>query len=76
MTAITDLERRICALELADLGYSTVAEHAAVHVLDSTTLAVVVLCGHNAEIIEHAIRAQHFEITGIGTVQDIITVTL
>ncbi len=76
MRAIADLERIIGELELPELGYSTVSEHATVHVLDSTTLAVVMRCGHNARIVENAIRAQNYKTTDISTDRDVITVTL
>lgn len=76
MKAISDLERKISALEIPELGYSTIAEHAAVHVLNSNTLAVVILCGHNAHIIEHAIRVQDYSTAAVSTDRDIITVAI
>jgi hypothetical protein len=76
MKAISDLEQSISALEIPALGHSTISEHAAVHVLNSNTLAVVVLCGHNAHIIEDAIRVQDYATTDISTDHDIITLTL
>ncbi|ONM49871.1 hypothetical protein B0T44_05880 [Nocardia donostiensis] len=76
MHAILDLERRISTLELPQLGYSTVSEHAETHVLDSTTLAVVMRCTHNTAIVEHAIRAQNDHTIDISTDRDILTVTL
>lgn len=76
LTAITDLEHSIRALEIPALGHSTVAEHAAVHILDPSTLAVVVLCSHNADILEQVIRAQNYTLTGIAISRDIITLTL
>ncbi|WP_067537000.1 hypothetical protein [Nocardia crassostreae] len=74
MKAIADLERSVCALEIPGLGHSRVDEHAAVHVLNSTTLAVVILCEHNARIIEEAIRARYDAAVDISTDGGIITV--
>ncbi|MFE3225823.1 hypothetical protein [Nocardia sp. NPDC059228] len=78
MKVISDLERNINVLEIPELGYSTISDHAAVHVLNSTSLAVVILCGHNAHIIERTIRAQDYGAIDIHIHihQDIITVTI
>ncbi|MFD6357817.1 hypothetical protein [Nocardia tengchongensis] len=46
------------------------------HVLNSHTLAIVMLCGHNAHIIEHTIRAQDYALTNLTTDCGIITVAL
>lgn len=76
MKAISDLERAVNVLEIPALGYSTIAEHAAVHVLDANTLAIVILCGHNAHIIENTIRAQNYPTVDISTDRDVITVVI
>lgn len=76
MKAISDLEQKISALEIPELGYSTISEHAAVHVLNSNTLAVVILCGHNAHLIERTIRSQDYPTTAVSTDRDIISVTI
>ncbi|MBL1080031.1 hypothetical protein JK358_37110 [Nocardia sp. 2] len=76
MRAITELERRISALEIPELGHSTVSEHADAHVLDSSTLAVVIVCGHNIRLIERAIRAHTTDTAEVQIERDIITITL
>ncbi len=76
LAAVEELERRIGALELPALGYSTVADHAAIHVLDMRTLAVVMICGHNIRVVEQAIRAQNYRIREIGCDRDIITIVI
>lgn len=74
--AITELETDLAALELPALGYSTVSDHCAIHVLSTNSLAVVVLCGHNAGIIEQVIRSRYAEQANISRTDDIITVTI
>lgn len=76
MTAIRDLEQNVGAFEIPELGYSTVSDHAAIHILDSNTLAVVVVCGHNARIIERAILAQCYAGVAVRIDLDIITVAI
>ncbi|MET7768805.1 hypothetical protein [Nocardia sp. NPDC005366] len=76
MNTITQLENTICHLELAELAHTTVSAHAVVQTIDPNTLAVVVFCGHNTQIIEDAIRSQHYNTKEITTTSDIITVTI
>ncbi|QLY28158.1 hypothetical protein [Nocardia huaxiensis] len=76
MQPIVDLERAICALELPRLGHSLVSDHAVTQVLDSTTLAVVMHCGHNVAIVEEAIREQHLAIKGIDIDRDMLVVSI
>ena len=76
MKAILELERGIRALELPLLGCSVVADHAAVHVLTSDTLAIVLMCGHNARIVEQAVRDAYPDAVSVFVDRDVITVTL
>ncbi|WP_330181559.1 hypothetical protein OHB26_35130 [Nocardia sp. NBC_01503] len=76
MKAIYDLEQIVGALEIPELGYSTVSDHAAIHVLDSNTLAVVVVCGHNARIIEQAILIRCYPQAAVQIDGDVITAAI
>lgn len=76
MNTTETLRGRIRALRLPQLGNATVAAHAIVQTLDPHTLAVVVFCGNNTELIEQAIRDGHTGMTGITTTNDVITVTI
>jgi len=74
--SIIELERNIHDLELDELGHSTVGAHAALQVIDPHTLAIVVYCGHNAQLIEQAIRGQHYQTKEITSAHEIITITI
>lgn len=74
--SISELERTIHDLELDELGHSKVAAHAALQVIDSRTLAIVVYCGHNAQLIEQVIRDQHYKAKEITSDHEIITITI
>jgi hypothetical protein len=76
MTTITQLGNTISQLELTELAHTTVSAHAVVQTIDPSTLAIVVFCGHNTQIIEDAIRSQHYDTKEITTTSDIITVTI
>lgn len=76
MSTSTDLERSIRELRLPELGDATVAAHAVVQTLDPHTLAIVVFCGHNTQLIEQAIRDRRTDLTGISTANDVITITV
>ncbi|WP_330181561.1 hypothetical protein OHB26_35140 [Nocardia sp. NBC_01503] len=76
MTAIARLENTICHLELPELAGATVSAHALVQTIDPSTLAVVVFCGSNTQIIEDAIRGRCHDTRGITTASDIITVII
>lgn len=76
MGTISDLEDSIRQLELTQLGSTVVAAHAVVQVIDPRTLAIVVFCGHNIQLIEDAIHNQHYDIASITSANEIITVTI
>ncbi|MET9487341.1 hypothetical protein [Nocardia sp. NPDC006630] len=76
MSAIARLESTICHLELPELAGATVSAHAVVQTLDPSSLAVVAFCGRNSQIIEDAIRDQHYDTKGITATGGIITVTI
>ncbi|WP_067536968.1 hypothetical protein [Nocardia crassostreae] len=75
MRAITELEHTVRAVEITEL-HSTVAAHAAVQVVDSDTLVVVMFHGHHTAIVEQALQNQPLGTKEITSARDIITLRI
>ncbi|WP_157117689.1 hypothetical protein [Nocardia vaccinii] len=75
-STITDLEAGVRTLEVPQLGHSLVCEHAATHILGPASMAVVMLCRHNAHLVEQAIRARYLDDVEVSTDGDVLTITL
>lgn len=76
MSTIADLEHRLCALEIAGLPNTTVCTYAAVQIMDSHTLAVVLLSYRHADLIEQTIADQNLVARVSAARNGVITITI
>ena len=76
MSAIRKLERSIADLILAGPPRATVAELAALEVLDSRTLAIVPFADRNSDLLGQIIAKRILDAKRIRTTRSVITITI
>ena len=76
VSAIGDLDRKLCGLELAGLPDATLSGCAVVQIIDAQTLAVVMFDNRNAELIEQTIAHQDLGVREITVATHHITIKI
>lgn len=76
MNVIRNLEHYVSDLALPGLPPTTVAEHAALQIIDKQTLAVVPLGNHFTHSIEQALTTQELGVKLVTITGSVITIQI